>query len=411
MELLKTLYCIHSKSNKEDDMLCFLVDWLLKNLPEDTQVELDKKGNLYVRKGVSETYPCVVAHVDQVQVNHSDDFEAIETNDIIFGWSSKNKRFEGLGADDKNGVWVALKCLLKYDVLKVALFVGEEIGCVGSENADIEFFKDCRFVLQCDRRGYNDFITEASCTELCDKSFTDDVHFDWFGYKEASGMMTDVMTLKENGLSVACANISCGYYEQHTDREFTVKNDLLTCLYLVEYIIESCTKVYPHEYTYKPKTYGYGYTSGYGGYYDKNGVWHSTYYNKGNSVCNSQATTTKKEEKDSVAKEVTNEGIQPFFDEQEKVGATNAKKQDEDFMDYSDDQSWLDEIGTSSLNDELRDELYDVIYTLLSDCPNASCDMIYSALKNTYPNLSWDDARASYYEVKYDMKKYFQMSC
>ena len=58
-----------------------------------------------------------------------------------------------------------------------------------------------------------------------------------------------------------------------------------------------------------------------------------------------------------------------------------------------------------------RDELYDVIYTLLSDCPNASCDMIYSALKNTYPNLSWDDARASYYEVKYDMKKYFQMSC
>ena len=110
-------------------------------------------------------------------------------------------------------------------------------------------------------------------------------------------------------------------------------------------------------------------------------------------------------------KAVTNGGIQPFFDEKEKTVTINAKKQDEDFMDYSDDQSWLDEIGTSSLNDELRDELYDVIYTLLSDCPNASCDMIYSALKNTYPNLSWDDARASYYEVKYDMKKYFQMSC
>ena len=405
MELLKTLYCIHSKSNKEDKMLNFLVDWLFDNLPTAT-IEMDEKCNLYVQKGESDTYPCVVAHVDQVQVNHSDDFEAVETSDIIFGWSSKNKRYEGLGADDKNGVWIALKCLLKYDVLKVALFVGEEIGCVGSENADMDFFKDCRFVLQCDRRGYNDFITEASFTELCDKSFTDDVHYDWFGYKEASGMMTDVMTLKENGLSVACANISCGYYEPHTDREFTIKNDLMNCLLLVEYIIENCTKVYTHEYVYKPKTYGYG-------YYDKNHVWHSSYYkssyNNSAKVCNTQTEETK-EEMEENSQSMKNEGIQPFFDDEKEHKTDNSNLNDDDFIDYADDQSWLDEINSSSLPEEIRDELYDVIYSLLSDCPNASCDMIYSALKNTYPNLSWDDARASYYEVKYDMKKYMLMT-
>ena len=40
-------------------------------------------------------------------------------------------------------------------------------------------------------------------------------------------MMTDVLELKEKGLKVSCLNLSCGYYEPHTDHEFTVKKDLL----------------------------------------------------------------------------------------------------------------------------------------------------------------------------------------
>ena len=59
--------------------------------------------------------------------------------------------------------------------------------------------------------------------------------------------MTDVEQLKENGLNVSCINISCGYYEPHTDNEFTDKNDLMKCLVFIEHIITSCTKVYPHE--------------------------------------------------------------------------------------------------------------------------------------------------------------------
>ena len=76
-------------------------------------------------------------------------------------------------------------------------------------------------------------------------------------------MMTDVETLKEQGLSVSCCNMSCGYYQPHTDQEYSVKADLLNCLALVEHIIENCTDVYPHEYEYR------GYGSIYdGGFYD-----------------------------------------------------------------------------------------------------------------------------------------------
>ena len=42
--------------------------------------------------------------------------------------------------------------------MKVAFFVSEEIGCVGSRNADMGFFEDARFVIEPDRRGYEDLI-------------------------------------------------------------------------------------------------------------------------------------------------------------------------------------------------------------------------------------------------------------
>ena len=59
--------------------------------------------------------------------------------------------------------------------------------------------------------------------------------------------MTDVQELKERGLQVSCTNLSCGYYEPHTDHEFTIKKDLMNCLSLVEHIIENCTDTYPHQ--------------------------------------------------------------------------------------------------------------------------------------------------------------------
>ena len=250
MKLLKKLYSIHSKSGKEQKMIKFLLWWIKTNIP-GARVDIDREiGNIYVTKGVSDTYPCIVSHIDQVQTIHSRDFQAIETKDIIFGYSPKNKRLEGLGADDKNGVWVCLKCLLKYDVLKCALFVGEEVGCVGSSKADMDFFKDVRFVIQCDRRGSNDLIASICSTEIASKDFIEATGHEQFGYHLEEGMMTDVLTLKENGLQVSAVNLSCGYYDPHSDHEFTVKRDLLNCLSFVEHIIENCTETYQHQCDY-----------------------------------------------------------------------------------------------------------------------------------------------------------------
>lgn len=223
--LLKRLYSIHSPSGKEDKMIKFLISYI-QSLPGNIKLGKDAYGNLYAMKGKSETYPCVVSHLDQVQRIYSKDFKAIETRDIIFGYSPSNHQFEGLGADDKNGIFICLEALKKYDCIKVAFFREEETGCRGSSNSQMDFFTDCRFVIQCDRRGNSDLITNIGCLDICSERFLQDIDPEKWGYKEEQGMMTDVESLKEHGLSVSAINISCGYFNPHTDEEITVKKDL-----------------------------------------------------------------------------------------------------------------------------------------------------------------------------------------
>lgn len=256
--LLKKLYAIHSPSGKEDKMIAFLVSYL-KSLP-GVKLGRDSYGNLYAWKGESETYPCIVAHLDQVQRNHPRDFRAIETRDIIFGFSAKEHSFCGLGADDKNGIIICLEAIKKFDCMKVVFFKEEETGCHGSSRAEMKFFDDCRFVIQCDRRGNSDLITNIGFSDLCSEKFIQDIDPEKWGYKEETGMMTDVEALKERGLSVSAINMSCGYYNPHTDEEITVKRDLEKCWHLVQHIIEDCTETYPHEV---------GDNGGYFGYYDE----------------------------------------------------------------------------------------------------------------------------------------------
>ena len=253
--LLKQLYKIHSKSGFEGEIITFVCKWISMNV-HNAKIDLDwDTGNVYITKGMSKTYPCIIAHLDQVQDYHPTDFITIETRDLIFGYSPKERKFCGLGADDKNGIWLALKCLQRFDEIKVAFFVGEEVGCIGSSKAKMDFFEDCRFVIQPDRKGNKDLITSISGLPLCSGEFIKDIQPQMFGYKETDGLMTDIEQLKEQGLNVSCINLSCGYYEPHTDNEYADKKDLLNCLRFIKHIITNCKKTYKHEAEHNGRTY------------------------------------------------------------------------------------------------------------------------------------------------------------
>ena len=111
MDLLKHLYSIHSPSGMEWPIIIYVREYIETHIPE-ANLKVDGFGNLYITKGqTSDGYPTLVCHLDQVQKLHSDDFISIEAGGIIFGYSESKHRREGLGADDKNGIWVCLKCL------------------------------------------------------------------------------------------------------------------------------------------------------------------------------------------------------------------------------------------------------------------------------------------------------------
>ncbi len=45
------------------------------------------------------------------------------------------------------------------------------VGCIGSGHADMSFFSDCRFVIQCDRKGNGDMVTQINGMKLCSNDF------------------------------------------------------------------------------------------------------------------------------------------------------------------------------------------------------------------------------------------------
>lgn len=207
-------------------------------------------GCIYATKGKANLYPCIVSHMDTVHYIE-ENLTPVEINGNITGFNAYTMQQTGIGGDDKVGIFIALQCLSFFDNIKVVFFRDEETGCEGSYDADNNFFDDCSFILQCDRRGNNDFINVAGNTQLSSNEFQKDVEpiLKQYGYKFNDGMMTDVMALKECGIVCSMANISCGYYNPHTAQEYVNINDVSNCLYMVKHIIyEMAGNEYPCKY-------------------------------------------------------------------------------------------------------------------------------------------------------------------
>lgn len=238
IDLLKQLYQINSKSGHEAEIKRFVLNQL-EDLPL-TVVE-DDFGNVFITKGQAEHYPCVAAHLDEVHQSGVRNLQ--ETDGMIFATDGNGER-TGIGADDKNGVWLALRLLHKVKTLKVAFFVQEEkdgelSGCRGSRACDLAWFDNVRYILQCDRKGNSDIVTysEKSDIRLCDDDFIPAEIRERYGYLPVKGGKTDVVALKLRGLQTPCCNLSCGYQNAHKPEEYTVVKDLLNAYHFVHHIL------------------------------------------------------------------------------------------------------------------------------------------------------------------------------
>lgn len=252
--LLRELLETPSESNNCDQMAMFLINHAEKH---GYLITDDKMGNLYVTKSAptaDATYPAIVAHMDTVHRIEIGGIRAVEIDGYITGINPLTMEQTGIGGDDKCGIFAALHCLSELPYAKAAFFVDEEVGCLGSYECDIEFFKDCRFVLQADRRGCNDWVDDIS-GPLGSAAFQEAVKpiLKDHGYKACTGMMSDVMALRDERVGISVANMSAGYYNPHRAEEYICLDDLYHVCHLMVTICRTLTDVYP--FTPEPRKY------------------------------------------------------------------------------------------------------------------------------------------------------------
>ncbi len=217
---------------------------------EGIEYEIDKKGNIYLTKGSEkmtkgEYYPCVVAHMDTVHKKHTpliylnqrldiveQPYEDSQYSDLqqtaLIAKHPTTKEQTGIGGDDKCGVAVCLEMLDHFDVMKASFFVEEEIGMMGSKEADEEFFRNVGYAIQFDAPSSN-WITEVcSGQRLFDTDFKELIteNLSNNGYTAFSNdPFTDVNQLAKK-FDFSCLNLGCGYYRQHTDSEYVIVEEV-----------------------------------------------------------------------------------------------------------------------------------------------------------------------------------------
>lgn len=234
----------------------------------------DKYGNIYVAKGDADLYPTMVCHIDTVHTINNN-VQLVKIDDKLLAIDRTNCQRYGIGGDDKVGVYITLSLLQYYDDFKAVFFKDEEVGCKGSSQADFSFFSDSNVVLECDRRGIDDFVTSISGIKLSDDIFQESISsiLTKYNRKCCAGGITDVGEIAEK-TNVQVANMSCGYYDPHSDNEYIVVSEVEAtkqmCIEIFDKVNQDGLRyeINGNRISYTPAVYGgYGYGRGYD-YYD-----------------------------------------------------------------------------------------------------------------------------------------------
>lgn len=181
----------------------------------------DEHGNYFYVIGQDPT-TMFTCHLDtacsnQVKVKHVFDRDYIKTDGKSI-----------LGADDKAGMCVILSLIEKEVPGLYYFFIGEEVGCVGSTRlakdwASSEFSKTITKVISFDRRGTDSVITHQLFGRCCSDEFATELsnrlNLSGLSFEpDDTGIMTDSAQFID--IVPECTNISVGYYNEHTGKEF-----------------------------------------------------------------------------------------------------------------------------------------------------------------------------------------------
>lgn len=247
-KLTETL-SIQTSLSDDEAMLAFIMENLK---PLDVLVQEDAFGNIYVTKGSSDLYPCVIAHTDTVQPI-TNPMEIYRTGDTLFAFNPVKRIQCGIGGDDKVGVYILLQLLNDVPTMKAVFFREEEEGSKGaafSMRNHKEWFENCGFVVAVDRKGNSDIVTYSGGLVITSDAFLEahEELFTKYGYNEANGLCSDIDVLIRYDVGVSGINLSCGYHDPHSNREVVSISDVNKCYNLVyDLIYPPCNKKFEYK--------------------------------------------------------------------------------------------------------------------------------------------------------------------
>ena len=228
---IKTL-SVPSVTGWEQMMRDFLITFADEH---EMEHEVDSTGNVYLTKGNvrdGEYYPCVCAHMDTVQSVQrkwitENKLLDIKTEEIDGQHQYYCENF-GLGADDKAGIAICLSLFMSEPKLKGVFFVIEEAGCLGSEEANLSWFRDVGYIIAYDSPG-KELSWACGGARLFDREFYEkylaDLVDEFKIKKFCNHPYTDIMMLRRN-TSLACMNVYAGYYHYHTNYESCIAEEM-----------------------------------------------------------------------------------------------------------------------------------------------------------------------------------------
>lgn len=203
--------------------------YLRKELVRYGYNPVNEKGFLYA-KG---TLPVLLtAHMDTVHV---------KTCNTIYSTSDNNttiiKSPEGIGGDDRCGIYIILRILRETDLRPSILFCEqEEVGGIGSDLfIDTDYINDLKklkFLVELDRANKDDAVF-YDCGNI---DFIDFI-LEETGYIENYGSFSDISNLSP-ACDIASVNLSCGYYKAHTLNEYVVWEEMILTTKIVEKLLE-----------------------------------------------------------------------------------------------------------------------------------------------------------------------------
>jgi hypothetical protein len=265
LELLKRCLNLQAESGKEKDQINPDLHEILEEIQDYLNcrfvIEEQENGNIYVTKGITEHYPCIISHTDQVARLNADKV-VMECGDLMFAIDSTDGARIDTGGDDLCSVWACFQSLLDLPEVKVVFFVDEERGVHGSKAAKMEFFTNCKFVAQFDRNhNKSDFINFTNGKKVCSPEFETFLapYLTKYDYAFSNGSITDVGALRINGLEISSFNISSGYFKPHSSNSYVIPSKLFTSYDLVMELFKDFVgqSVFPKE-VYKLPTYSVG---------------------------------------------------------------------------------------------------------------------------------------------------------